>query len=106
MNSGRVLRWGRRRAGLTQRELAERTGIAQPTIARIETGDSVPRVDTLDTLLRACGLQLEAIRLEGVGVDRTLIQEQLKRPPSERASGMAQSSRNITDFVRRARKVS
>jgi transcriptional regulator with XRE-family HTH domain len=36
MNAARSLRHARRRAGLTQRDLAQQTGIAQPTIARIE----------------------------------------------------------------------
>lgn len=86
MNSGRMLRWARRRAGLTQRELGARTGVSQPTIARIERGREVPRVDTLDRLLRACGLMLEAIPLEGTGVDRTLLRQQLARPPDGRAA--------------------
>ncbi|MCR5706089.1 MAG: helix-turn-helix domain-containing protein, partial [Acholeplasmatales bacterium] len=32
---------------MSQRELAMKTGIKQPMIARIENGDSVPRIDTL-----------------------------------------------------------
>jgi predicted transcriptional regulator len=38
MEWGIQLRQARRRVGLSQRDLAARTGIAQPTIARIEGG--------------------------------------------------------------------
>jgi len=36
---------------LSQRELAERSGVPQPTIARIEAGRVSPRFETLETLL-------------------------------------------------------
>jgi len=50
MDAARTLRDARRRAHLTQRALASRSGIPQPAIARIERGTVVPRVDTLDRL--------------------------------------------------------
>ncbi|MDP2935119.1 MAG: helix-turn-helix transcriptional regulator [Dehalococcoidia bacterium] len=34
-------------AGLTQREMAERTGTTQPSIARLERGERLPTGDTL-----------------------------------------------------------
>jgi transcriptional regulator with XRE-family HTH domain len=58
MDAARVIREARGRAGFTQRELAHAAGILQPAIARIETGDVVPRVDTLARLLAACGVSL------------------------------------------------
>lgn len=70
--SSRVLRHARRRAGLTQRQLAARSGIPQETIARIESGRTDPRVGTLDRLLEACGWGLEVMPRPGQGVDRTL----------------------------------
>lgn len=79
-----MLRWARRKAGLTQRELAERAGVAQPTVARIESGAVVPRVDTLDKLLRACGYTLEVEELRGQGVDTSLIDEMLDLTPEQR----------------------
>ena len=57
----------RRGAGLTQRQLAARSGVPQPTIARIESGRQVPRVDTLERLLDACGWELEMTPRRGEG---------------------------------------
>jgi transcriptional regulator with XRE-family HTH domain len=74
----------RRSAGLTQRNLAERTGVAQPTIARIEAGRQIPGVDLLDRLLRACGWQLDMTVERGTGVDRSLIEDCLAVSPPER----------------------
>lgn len=47
------LRTARERAGLTQRALAARSGVPQPHIARIESGQVVPKPETVDRLLRA-----------------------------------------------------
>lgn len=70
--ASRMLRHARRRAGLTQRGLAAKTGIPQETIARIESGRVDPRVTTLDRLLEGCGFGLEHLPRLGIGVDRTL----------------------------------
>ena len=50
----------RRRGGLTQRELAERVGCRQATIARWEHGDRQPSYEDVQTVAQACGLQLDA----------------------------------------------
>ena len=44
----------------------------------------MPRVDTLDRLLAACGLRLEASPAAGSGVDTTAIDAMLRLTPSER----------------------
>jgi predicted transcriptional regulator len=52
------LREERRRAALTQGELAERAGVGINTIVRIGTGEiTEPRVSTLRKLARALGLE-------------------------------------------------
>lgn len=53
-----LVREARRRAGLTQRELAERAGTTQSAIARLETGRGSPSFDTVLRLLRLCGFAL------------------------------------------------
>jgi len=105
VNAARSLVLARRRAGLTQRRLAAATGVAQPTIARIERGHEVPRVDTLDTLLRACGDTVEAVPLAGVGLDRSVIRQLLRLSPAERGERAVQDGETLAliDGARRVR---
>ena len=49
----------RKAAKLTQQELANRTGIKQPQLARIETGVQMPRLDTLANLAKEAGYNVE-----------------------------------------------
>jgi transcriptional regulator with XRE-family HTH domain len=55
---GRTLTWARRRAGMTQHDLARAADVPQSTIARIERGTVSPRAETLVKLLAATGQQL------------------------------------------------
>ena len=74
-----LIREARRRAGITQAELARRAGTAQPAIARWESGRTAISIDDVVRLVRLCGLDLElaivdrddsyiaqAVRLEGL----------------------------------------
>jgi transcriptional regulator with XRE-family HTH domain len=54
-----LVREARKRAGLTQAELAQRAGTTQSAIARIETGDTAPSFDSVLRLVRLCGLDLD-----------------------------------------------
>jgi transcriptional regulator with XRE-family HTH domain len=54
-----LVREARKRAGLTQRELAERAGTTQSAIARLESGRTAPSFETVLTLVRLCGLDLD-----------------------------------------------
>jgi transcriptional regulator with XRE-family HTH domain len=55
------IREARRRASLTQEELAERLGTTQSAIARWEKGTVSPRLDTFEKLTAACGLALRLV---------------------------------------------
>lgn len=44
--------------GLSQRDLARITGLKQPQIARIESGDYLPTLETLMKLVNALGAQV------------------------------------------------
>ena len=91
--AGRMLRDARHRARLTQRQLAQKSGIPQETIARIERGRADPRVNTLDRLLAACEYGLEVMPRLGIGIDRTQIQARLSGSMEERlAVAMADDS--------------
>lgn len=48
----------RRMLGLTQEEVAERAGLTQANIARIEKAKMVPRIDTLYKIASALGLEI------------------------------------------------
>jgi len=54
-----LLRMARERSGLTQRALADRAGTSQSVVARIERGQSSPRVSTLNRLVEATGHKVE-----------------------------------------------
>ncbi|HEX9411389.1 MAG TPA: helix-turn-helix transcriptional regulator [Actinomycetota bacterium] len=85
MRSSALLRAARRRAGITQRQLARRAEMPQASLSRIERGVVSPAADTLDRLLRECGLELDAVPRPGGGVDHTLIHERLRMSPGQRA---------------------
>ena len=81
MKAARALRWARLTAGLSQRALADRSGVPQSTVGRIEAGAIDPRVGTLSRLLRACGFDLDVTERIGQGIDRTL----MRPTPPDRA---------------------
>ena len=84
MVPGQILRSARRKRGLTQRQLAELSGVPQPTVARIESGAVSPRMGTLLHLLAATGHELWLGRRLGQGVDRSLIRDRLRMTPADR----------------------
>lgn len=100
-----MLRMARRRAQLSQRELARRAGIPQATISRIENHVVSPTLDTLDPLIRACGMQLRPVEDVTAGVDRSLIRDALLRTPVERWRYCVDASRRLDAMRRRAREV-
>ena len=57
------MREARRRAGITQAELADRVGATQSALARLERGHTEPSFERVLDLVRACGLDLR------IGVD-------------------------------------
>jgi transcriptional regulator with XRE-family HTH domain len=84
-----LLRGSRRRAGLTQRQLALRLGVSQAAIAKLERPGANPTFATLAGALWATGhrLEIEAPARHG-GVDESLIRRQLELSPSERLHGL------------------
>ena len=49
----------RQRAGLSQRELAERMGRSQAVVSRLESAEHSPRIETLMEYAEACGYRIE-----------------------------------------------
>ncbi|MGH2383139.1 MAG: helix-turn-helix domain-containing protein [Candidatus Limnocylindria bacterium] len=73
---GRTVRWARKRAGMTQHELARAVRMPQPSIARIERGTVIPRTATLIALLEATDHRL-AVEPIGPAVDLGGIRQRL-----------------------------
>jgi membrane associated rhomboid family serine protease/transcriptional regulator with XRE-family HTH domain len=90
-------------AGLSQREVARRSGVPQASISRIERGLVSPRTETLDRLLRACGKDVGLIVRPGTGLDRTLIRDKLSLTTAERARLAVREWENTRAFDRAAR---
>ena len=58
---GDQLRAIRKIRNLTQKEVAERAGISQPALSRIELGGGVPYIETLRRLGHAMGVRFHVI---------------------------------------------
>ncbi|MBM4183500.1 MAG: helix-turn-helix transcriptional regulator [Gemmatimonadetes bacterium] len=90
-----LVREARQRAGLSQKELAERAGTSQPAIARIESGRGSVTLATLTRMVAAAGFEL-VMELSPGGVDdaviaayrrdvdRSLLRHNLQRSVDER----------------------
>jgi transcriptional regulator with XRE-family HTH domain len=90
----------RRKAGLSQRALAARSGVPQSSISRIEQSVISPTADTLERLLLACGAELSSRPRMGEGLDVSLIRERLSMTPSELADRAILEWRRTAAFRR------
>ena len=104
MAASTLLRSARRRADLTQAQLAERAGLSQAEVARLERAGSNPTAATLERVLRATGHRLELRHLDGV--DETQLRARLALTPAERLAAFEASQRNLMRLTRGARRVS
>ena len=57
----------RKDTGMTQKELAEKTGITQADISRLENGSANPSLKTLQRLAEGLGMRLKLEFLPAVG---------------------------------------
>ena len=49
----------RKNSGLTQKQLSERTGIAQSDISKLESGNGNPSLRTLERLAKGMGMRVQ-----------------------------------------------
>jgi transcriptional regulator with XRE-family HTH domain len=89
MRSADLLVAGRRRAGLSQEQLAERLGRTQSTIARWESGYQHPPLESVVEALHACGLELTVGMARYDDSYESLIARQLLLDPVERVRRLA-----------------
>ena len=88
VDGGDLVREARRRAGLTQRQLAQRAGVTQPTVARIERGEVEASIERVVSLVRAAGFDLD-VRVVPLDEDAlAMAQQNLERSPDERLDAL------------------
>lgn len=79
-----IARTARRNAGLTQQQLADRLGVTQPAVARLERAGANPRVSTLAEIASATGCSLNLELDIPSGIDESMISADLALTPDER----------------------
>lgn len=102
-----LVKEARKRAALTQRELAERAGTTQSAIARLETGRTTPSFDTvvrLVRLVRLCGLELEVALHEDDGSDWAQAVRLLRLTPARRVEHMVETASTMLRIQGEARR--
>jgi transcriptional regulator with XRE-family HTH domain len=82
--AGQIVREARHRVGLTQRQLATKAGISQPTIARIESGATQATFTQVRRLVEACGLDLQFVIVEADDSDWSVASANLRLDPDAR----------------------
>jgi len=103
MDAAGLLKQARRRARLSQRDLAQRTGIGQAVIARIESRRSTPRYETLERLLAATGHALVLAEERPPDADRWSIRAALAMSDRDREAFFLRSNRNMLAMFAGAR---
>jgi transcriptional regulator with XRE-family HTH domain len=85
MTAGTLIKDARKKAGLSQAELANRLNTTQSAVARLESPRSNPRLDTLDRAIAATGRELElSFRAAAPQVDETMTASNLRKSSAER----------------------
>jgi transcriptional regulator with XRE-family HTH domain len=100
LKGNHLVREARKRAGLSQAELARRVGTTQSVISRLERGATAPSMQTISDLLRACGFDLEVRVVPHDDSDWSLVQQNLRLSPSRRVGQLARTVR----FIQTARQ--
>jgi transcriptional regulator with XRE-family HTH domain len=106
MPASTLIRAARRRAGLTQTELAERAAMPQSSIARLEAPGSNPTVATLERVLAAADQIVRVAPQHETGVDETLIVRNLALTPAERLANFRRTYANVQRLRAKARRLS
>lgn len=66
MDLGANIRGARKKAGITQFELAERLKVYQKDISRWENGEHIPGVDTISEICRALNVSADILLETGI----------------------------------------
>ena len=85
MQGNHLVKECRKRAGLTQAQLAERMGTTQSAIARLERGVGEPTLKRLSDVATACGLDLQVRLVDADDHDLSLVRTRQRLSPDERS---------------------
>jgi predicted transcriptional regulator len=77
--TGEDIRVARENNGLTQAEVAERAGVSQPLIARIESNDVDPTIDTLYSVVAALNDSAADVEQEEVTISMPSVLEDARK---------------------------
>lgn len=103
--SSTLVRSARVRAGLTQVQLAERLGVSQAAVARLEDPTTNPTLATLDDAMRATGHRLRlSMEPSAPSIDESLIVRKLEMTPRERVAEFEQSYGGARELALAARR--
>jgi transcriptional regulator with XRE-family HTH domain len=108
-----AIRESRLRARLSQRELARRAGTAQSVVARIESGQTNPTIETVMQLVAAAGFALDVslvpqpaldqvVEAYKRDIDRSLLRQNLSKSVNERIMSL-QALALLAEEAKRAR---
>jgi len=90
-----LVREARKRAGLSQRELADKAGTSQSAIARLESGRTRPAFDDVLRLVRLCEMDLDIMLSERDDSDWAQARRQLALSPVDRIRRMERVGRQM-----------
>lgn len=100
-----LVREARRRAGLTQRALAERAGTTQSAIARVESGRTAPSLESVLSLVRDCGFDLDVMLVERDDSDMLQAEVLSRLTPTERIKRHGRIAHQLVELRRAGEKV-
>ena len=103
VDAARLIREARRRAGMTQADLARAASTSQPAVAAYESGRRSPSVRTLDKLVRATGATLEATLRPAPPAGGALLALVRSHQAEIREAGRGRGIRNVRVFGSAAR---
>jgi len=71
---GNAIRRARKKSGMSQSELGEKTGLRQGTISQIEKGHAAAKLETILAVLSVLGLEFQIRERSG----KSLLEEMMK----------------------------
>lgn len=85
----------RRRAGMSQAELARRAGVSRSTVAGIESGARIPSTRMVERLVHGAGFQVSVSLADPDPATDAMFERTLRRSPRERLADATRVARFV-----------